>query len=180
MFLTYSDALRKYGSRYQLRKAVSENKLKHVSHGYYSTTGDHDSLSLIARKYPDAIVTGLTAFYIHGLTDVIPDVIDVASKRRGTKISDSRIKQHFVPEDWLDTGKSTIVHDGVELTIYDQERMLLELIRSRNKLPYDIYKEIVASYRRRADDLDLYKLQDYAEVMPRGARHLDIVMKEVF
>ena len=180
MLLSYGDALKEYGSRYRLRKAVSENKLRRVGRGFYSADGGYDSLALIMKKYPNAIVTGLTAYYVHGLTDVIPDVIDLATKRGGTKIGDSQVRQHFIPAEWLEVGKSAIAKDGVELTAFDQERMLLELARNRNKLPYDVYKEIVASYRRRADSLGIYKLQDYAEAMPRGNKYLDIVMKEVF
>jgi len=135
---------------------------------------------LIPKRYPDAIVTGLTAYYIHGLTDVVPDVIDVATKRGGAKIQSPQIKQQFISQDWIAIGKSIAVHDGVELTIYDQERMLLELMRERNKLPYDLYKEVVSSYRRRAENLDIYKLQDYAEAMPRGKKYLAIILKEVY
>jgi len=180
MLLSYGDALKKYGSRYHVRRAIEDGTLKRVRHGTYSIEDNHESLALVAKRWPNAIVTGLSAYYILGLTDVIPDIIDLATKRRGTKINDSYVKQHFIPADWLEVGISSVEYDGTTLTIYDQERMLLELARNRNKLPFDIYKEIVASYRRRADSLDIYKLQDYAEVMPRGKNYLDIVMKEVF
>lgn len=70
--------------------------------------------------------------------------------------------------------------DGTELPAYDQERMLLELMRSRNKLPYDLYRDAVASFRRRAERLDIHRLQDYAEIIPRGEAHLERAMKEVF
>lgn len=63
---------------------------------------------------------------------------------------------------------------------YDPERMLLELMRSRNKLPYDLYREAVASFRRRSERLDIYRLQDYAEAIPHGEAHLERAMEEVF
>lgn len=70
--------------------------------------------------------------------------------------------------------------DGARVAVYDKERMLLELMRTRNKLPYDLYREAVQSYRREANDLDIYKLQDYAEAIPRGNAYLDRAMEEVF
>ena len=70
--------------------------------------------------------------------------------------------------------------DGIELAAYDLERMLLELMRSRNKLPYDLYREAVASFRRRSERLDIYRLQDYSEAIPRGGAHLERAMEEVF
>jgi len=69
---------------------------------------------------------------------------------------------------------------GTELAAYDPERMLLELMRSRNKLPYDLYREAVASFRRRSERLDIYRLQDYAEAIPHGEAHLERAMEEVF
>lgn len=90
------------------------------------------------------------------------------------------MRQHFIPEGWLGIGRSTVSVDGTELAVYDPERMLLELMRSRNKLPYDLYREAVASFRRRSERLDIYRLQDYAEAIPHGEAHLERAMEEVF
>lgn len=90
------------------------------------------------------------------------------------------MRQHFIPEGWLGVGRSTVSVDGTELAAYDPERMLLELTRSRNKLPYDLYREAVASFRRRSERLDIYRLQDYAEAIPHGEAHLERAMEEVF
>lgn len=90
------------------------------------------------------------------------------------------MRQHFIPEGWLGVGRSTVSVDGTELAAYDPELMLLELMRSRNKLPYDLYREAVASFRRRSERLDIYRLQDYAEAIPHGEAHLERAMEEVF
>ncbi len=90
------------------------------------------------------------------------------------------MRQHFIPEGWLGVGRSTVSVDGTELAVYDPERMLLELMRSRNKLPFDLYREAVASFRRRSERLDIYRLQDYAEAIPHGEAHLERAMEEVF
>lgn len=52
--------------------------------------------------------------------------------------------------------------------------------RANNKLPYDLYREAVASFRRRSERLDIYRLQDYAEAIPHGEAHLERAMEEVF
>ena len=129
---------------------------------------------------PGGILTGQTALYAHGLVTAPPDRIDLATKRGGTKIRDAAVRQHFIPEGWLGVGRSTVSVDGTELAAYDPERMLLELMRSRNKLPYDLYREAVASFRRRSERLDIYRLQDYAEAIPHGEAHLERAMEEVF
>ena len=180
MLITYQEALEKLGSRYRVRKAVSEGTLRLVGRGMYSTSRDEDALAVIAKRYPGAILTGQTALYAHGLVTAPPDRIDLATRRGGTKIRDGAVHQHFIPEGWLGVGRSTVLLDGTELAAYDPERMLLELMRSRNKLPYDLYREAVASFRRRSERLDIYRLQDYAEAIPRGEAHLERAMEEVF
>lgn len=180
MVITYQEALAELGSRHHVRKAVSEGALHPVGRGMYSTSRDEDSLAVIAKRYPGGILTGQTALYAHGLVTAPPDRIDLATKRGGTKIRDGAVRQHFIPEEWLDVGRSAVSVDGAELPAYDPERMLLELMRSHNKLPYDLYKEAVSSFRRRAKRLDIYKLQDYAEAIPRGEAYLERAMEEVF
>lgn len=178
--ITYREALAELGSRYRVRKAVSEGTLHPVGRGMYSTNRDEDALAVIAKRYPGGILTGQTALYAHGLVTAPPDRIDLATKRGGTKIRDAAVRQHFIPEGWLGVGRSTVSVDGTELAAYDPERMLLELMRSRNKLPYDLYREAVASFRRRSERLDIYRLQDYAEAIPHGEAHLERAMEEVF
>ena len=180
MLLTYQEAMNLLGSRYHVRKAVSEGSLHPVGRGLYSTSREEDALAIIAKRYPTGILTGWTALYAHGLVTEPPDRIDLATKRGGTKILDVVLRQHFVPEGWLSVGRTTVTLDGIELIAYDLERMLLELMRTRNKLPYDLYKEAVASFRRRSERLDVYRLQDYAEIIPRGEAYLERAMGEVF
>ena len=180
MIITYQEALAKLGSRYRVRRAVSEGCLRPVRRGMYATEQDEDVLAVIVKRYPGAILTGQTALYAHGLVTAPPDRIDLAMRRGGTKIRDEAVRQHFVPEEWLDVGRTTVSVDGTEFPAYDQERMLLELMRSRNKLPYDLYREAVSSFRRRSDRLDIYTLQDYAEAIPRGEAYLGRAMEEVF
>lgn len=178
--ITYREALAELGSRYRVRKAVSEGALHPVGRGMYSTNRDEDALAVIAKRYPGAILTGQTALYAHCLVTAPPDRIDLATRRGGTKIRDAAVRQHFIPEEWLGVGRSTVSVDGTELAAYDPERMLLELMRSRNKLPYDLYREAVASFRKRSERLDIYRLQDYAEAIPHGEAHLERAMEEVF
>lgn len=180
MVITYKEALDRYGSRYRVRKAVAAGELRSVSRGMYSTDADADNLAIMAKKYPNGIATGQTALYAYGLIDLPPEKIDLATRRGGSKIESDAVRQHFVPEEWIGVGRTTIDIDGVPLPAYDQERMLLELMRSRNKIPYDMYREAVASYRKRADRLDIYKLQDYAALIPRGESYLNRAMEEVF
>lgn len=109
-----------------------------------------------------------------------PETIDAATATGTTKMVVPGIRQTFVRPDALGVGRTEMEADGARVAVYDKERMLLELMRTRNKLPYDLYREAVRSYRREANDLDIYKLQDYAEAIPRGNAYLNRAMEEVF
>lgn len=45
----------------------------------------------------------------------------------------------------------------MEVKIYDRERMLIELIRNRNSIGFDYYKEIIQNYREIKDTLSTKK-----------------------
>ena len=69
---------------------------------------------------------------------------------------------------------------GGKIMVYDLERMLIELMRYRNKLPYDYYKEVLGNYRANLDRLYPAKLDDYLAAFPKHdalSRYLD---QEVF
>lgn len=181
MAMTYKDALERYGSRYRLRKALSEGKVVRRSWGLYAQAGETESLLAdIAARYPGAVLTGATALYLHGLVDMPPETIDAATAIGTTKMVILGVRQTFVRPSALEVGKTEMETDGARVAVYDKERMLLELMRTRNKLPYDLYREAVQSYRREVNVLDIYKLQDYAEAIPRGNAYLDRAMEEVF
>jgi hypothetical protein len=66
------------------------------------------------------------------------------------------------------------------IRIYDKERMLIELLRFKKKFPFDYYKEIISNYRKLIYDLDIERIQDYAEIFPRSRIISDALEMEVF
>ena len=66
---------------------------------------------------------------------------------------------------------------GTKIVVYDLERMLIELMRYRGKLPYDYYKEVVGNFRSNMDRLYPAKVDEYLESFPRReaiSRQLDL------
>ena len=82
-----------------------------------------------------------TAFYYHNLTDVIPDEYYLATDKHSIALKDPRVRQIYVNSDVLDLGVITMQHRDATFNIYDRERMLIELLRYKSKLPFDYYKE---------------------------------------
>ena len=70
--------------------------------------------------------------------------------------------------------------DGGIIKIYSKERMLLELIRNKNNMPFYYYKEILNNYRKRVYDLNIQDIQDYANELPKNKMIMETLRLEVF
>lgn len=167
-------------STYQLNKAIENKELFKVDNGLYTDVEFVNPLEIILKKYPNAIFTSDSAYYYYNLTDVIPDYFYLATKRSDSRINDKNIKQIFIPNDLFEFGKTQIEVENVKINIYDEERMLVELIRKKNIIPFDYYKEIITNYRKRTDKLDIYKIGEYISYYKNESSLYDTLMREVF
>lgn len=180
MILTYKECIEKYGNDYRLAKVVKEEEIYRVEPGLYSTERYSGELEIIVKKYPNVILTGEYAFYYHGLTDVIPEKYPVATKAKAAKLLDSRIEQIYVRDDLLSLGVIEKEIDGVMVKIYDKERMLIELLRNKNSMPYDLYKEIIGNYRKIIKSLQIWRIQEYVAIFPKSKMIKRALDEEVF
>ena len=167
------------GSDYGLRQQVKAGRLYRVERGIYAEEPSVPELAVLAAKYPKAILTMGTAFYLHGLTDTLPCAYDLATDRDAAKISDRRVKQYFYPSDFFEAGAEMADYKGYPIRIFGLERMLIELIRYKTKLPFDFYKEIILRYRKRLPQLDLQLVQDLALAAPKRGKILETLQLEV-
>ena len=157
-----------------------DKKIFKIEKGIYSDNNNVNYLEVLTKKYPNAIFTLDSAFYYHNLTDVIPKKEYLALRRNSTKISDNRVKVIYYQDKFFEIGKSSLKVNGVEIQIYDKERMLIELIRNRKTLGFDYYKEIIGNYREIKDSLNTKKIAEYISKFAIEDYLYDVIMKEVF
>ena len=179
MLFSSKECKEKYGNYYQINKALQVGTLYKVADGVYSDTPRVSEIEIIMYQYPQTVFTLNSAFYYHGLTDVIPNKYYLASVRDTHKIPNQQIKQIFYSVDKFPIGISEIAYQGTTIRVYDRERMLIELMRSAKKQPFDYYKEIIESYRRSIHSLDIQKLQEYITVFPKGDAIMEAIELEV-
>jgi len=135
---------------------------------------------ITCKKYSKAIITMDSAFYHYNLTDVIPQTIHIATGMHSYVIPDDSITQYFINEDLLEIGKTTMNINGEIVNIYDKERLLIELIKRRNQIAFDYYKEIINNYRKISHELKITRLEKYLVNFPNEDKIFDIIQKEVF
>lgn len=168
MILSYQEAVNQYGSEYRLLQAISANMIFKQESGIYSTEKYETELGIITKKYPKAVLSGEYAFYMHGLTDLIPEKYVLATPSKAAKITDTRVRQEYVSNSVFLLGIEEKNVDGSTVRIYDKERMLIELLRHKNTMPYDLYKEILLRYRECISDLEIWRIQEYVRVFPKS------------
>ena len=179
MVLTYKQCVEKYGSDHMLKKEIVQGNIIQREKGIYLFGENCSELEIINKKYPKAVFTGESAFYYHSLTDVIPDFYHLATSRTDGRIKDVRIKQTYQQNGIFDMGKIKMNYHNTEINIYSEERMLIELMRFRSKIPFDYYKEIISNYRNRVDKMDIWKVEEYADQFRNAAKLMDMIQMEV-
>lgn len=163
MIYTTKELLDLGETEYSIRNRIKDGTLHLIERGLYSTESNDSYISevLVSKKYPFAIITGLSAFFIYGLTDYIPDYIYVATEQHSFPIRRSDIKQSYQDKSFINVGVTTKELDEGIIKIYDLERTLIELFRLKEKYPKEIYYEVVSSFRKIKDRIDFYKVNQY-------------------
>ena len=148
-----AECLTEYGSDYMIQQKVNAGELFKVGKAVYSEEKDVPELAVLAFQYPNAVVTMNSAFYMHGLT--------------------------FSPSGFFEQGVETTDYRGFPIRVYGKERMLIELLRYKSKLPFDYYKEILLNYRKILPHLDMQAIQDYAYEAPKSGKVMETLQMEV-
>ena len=177
---SYTEMLEKYGSAYQIKRAVDSGALYKVARGLYSDERNPAPEVIVCALYPQAVITMDSAFYFHGLTDVVPDLIHLATPRNSTRINYTGVRQYFMEPQLISQGVCSATQEGVHVKIFSKERMLVELLRHSASLPPDYYKELIASYRRIAHNLDMREVESGINLYQRACGLFDKMLKEVF
>ena len=82
-------------------------------------------------KYPNAIVIMDNVFYYYKLIDTIPRKIYLSTDDRSSKIIDKRVEQIYILSKYFKLGITKVKIDGININIYDRERLLVELLRKK-------------------------------------------------
>lgn len=179
MVYSYEECIEKYKNAYQINKQITANKLFKIEPGIYSDQDYESCTAVIMKKYPSAVFTLNSAFYYQGLTDTIPQKYYLQTDKDAAKITDKRVKQCFDNCSSMDIGVETMEYNGDEIRVFSKERLLIELVRNRTKLPFDYYKEIIGNYRRIISGLDFQAIEEYADELPKKALVMNTIRMEI-
>ena len=131
---------------------------------YIDTNKIEDKYYIFSLSMPNAIYSHMTALYFHGLSIKEPnDVYDITVKR---SYNSNHLKKHnvfYVNNDIYELGLTEVETPmGNKVKVYDIERCICDIIRSKNRMDFEHIKHSVREYVKRKDK-DLVKLSLYAE-----------------
>ena len=155
-------------SKYKFYKYVRENGLEKMSHGLY-LSGDEwvDGLYVLHQRCSKAVFSHDEAFYYHDLTDREPLIhtLTIYSGYNAHRITaDGGCKVYTVKKELLDIGKIIIQDNcGNNIPMYDLERTVCDLIRSRNSIEVQEFNSVLKAYVARKDK-NLNRLMEYAKL----------------
>lgn len=151
-----------------LYKLCKANKIHRVVQGQYILTDDlQDELLSIAKRSDRIILSHETALFLHGISDRTPfeHTITVPSNYTVSAVIRGECKIYYIKPELFELGRTTLTTPaGNEVPVYDFERTICDMIRSRNKVGTETFLAALKLYAA-SPKKDLNKLHSYAKKM---------------
>lgn len=168
MILSHKEIIDKYQNDRLVKKMLCEGKIYKIDKSFYSTTENYNILDYFLKKYNNYIFTMETALYIYGFNDITLKKYSIATLSKAKVIKNELIKQYFISNELYEVGMKYIEYDGYKIKIYDKERLLLEIIKNKEKLDNELYENILYQYRNSVTDLSISKIYEYISLYKKG------------
>ena len=97
MLLRFSDCKERFGSPYQIEKAVREGRLFKMAPGVYSESGEESEIEVLQARYPKSVLSLDSAYYYYDMTDEVPEQYVLVTADNAPRISDPTVRQLYVP-----------------------------------------------------------------------------------
>ena len=146
---------------------VKSKDLKQAAHGIYvSDDSWTDALYLLHLRYGQLVFSHETALYFHDLTDREPFPYSATGKRgyNASSLKEEGVSVYTVKKELHGLGVISMKTSfGHSVPVYDMERTICDLIRSRNHIEMQTYQNALKQYTRRKDK-NLRNLMNYARM----------------
>lgn len=153
--------------RMYLNIMKEKGKIEKVGNGIYIDSSKiEDSYFVFSLELSNVVYSHMTALYFHGLSIKEPnDKYDITVPNN---YFNYKIKEHnvfYVDKDIYELGLTEVKTPmGNSVRVYDVERCICDIIRSKNRMDSEHIKYSVKEYIKRKDK-NLVKLSNYAKEM---------------
>ena len=155
-------------SKNMLYKLCKEKKIHRVARGQYILPEElQDELLSISKRSDQIIFSHETALFLHGISDRTPFEHTVTAPTGCTPSLSikAECKVYHIKPELFDLGQTTLTTPaGNEVPVYDLERTICDMIRSRNKVGTETFLAALKNYAS-SPKKDLNILHSYAKKM---------------
>lgn len=145
---------------------VRSRDLERVAHGMYLSKGAwKDAMYLLHIRFSQVIFSHDTALFFHELTDREPlqYTVTVKTGYNPTKLKKEGVQVFTIKADLHEVGSITMKTPfGHDVPVYNMERTICDLLRSRNNIEIQTLRGALRAYVRRRDK-NLRTLMSYAK-----------------
>ena len=146
---------------------VRSRDLERVAHGMYLSKDTWvDAMYLLHLRFSQVVFSHDTALFFHDLTDREPlqYTVTVKTGYNPTKLKEEGVQVFTIKAELHEVGLITMQTPfGHEVPVYDMERTICDLLRSRNHIEMQTFQGALKAYARRKDK-DLRTLMRYAKL----------------
>ncbi len=167
--LSAKDLKDKGFNRYSIAKCLNNQVLQKLSYGKYCLQDNPpDEFSTIQSRSQKIVFSHSTALYLLNLSDRVPITYDITVPQ-GYNVQ--RIKRDFPstnfyyskPELW-ELGLETVETPfGFKINVYDKERTILDVIKNKKRIDYQVYIQAVKEYFNK--ERNFRKILKYSKLM---------------
>ena len=135
---------------------VSSNRLVRIRRGVYAKDGAVDDLFQLQRRYPRIVYSGMTALYLLGLTDRIPDSIEFTIPK-GYRVRKESIGSNVICHienngELFDSGNVSVeTVFGNSVACFSKEKMVVEMMRKRDDYDSELFLKAVKTFLKGKD-----------------------------
>ena len=153
-----------------IKTLAEKGEIIKIASGLYGFPNeDIDEYIYFMHRVPKGIFSHGTAAYLHGLCTRMP-IIYVMTVKTGSNVSRIKTEKNnivfkYSKKEIFDLGKIKIINPyGREISVYDRERTVLDVIKDKNRIDSQVFSETLKTYFS-SKNKNLIKLSRYAAEM---------------
>lgn len=155
---------------------IKEKGLEQAAHGVYvSTDAWTDAMYLLHLRCKQAVFSHETALFFHDLTDREPIryTVTVRTGYNPSRLQENGIQVYTIKRELHEIGVITAKTPfGHTVPVYDMERTICDLLRSRSRMEIQVFQDALKQYVRRKDK-NLRTLMQYATMF-----HVEKILRQ--
>jgi len=153
----------------EIDKMLDCGKITRIKRGYYQLADidEPNEAAIISKLFPEAILCMDTALFYYNYSDRTPlewcFAVDRNISKSRFKLSYPLFKPYYTEAKYLNIGITDAAIEGINMKIYDRERVICDCLRQMNKMNRETFNKAIQAYindpKKKIKNLSIYAKQ---------------------